>query len=614
MDGLSIAAAALGFATAVLHVFSLFDGYRQLAVTKELGYLLAKVDTLRATLAWTTTSVENTLKHASPSSEADFQHKAFCEDLQKRLVHFKKTAKIINHEVHRICGKTGSKLSKNYDGVLKLRRVRSSKKLLQGLQERLVFHESSIKLLTDSMNTYAQQALLQSIDTKVDRIVRGLSGLPKELGAQQADTPISTKKSKASTPQLVSGFYQGKNDYLDDLLQILQPFSVQESVQYRQMVWIYGKEGAGKTHLCSKFANEHKTSYWGVFWLNAGEDCIESLNPTSSGIYMADKLSDVEKPWLLIVDNAQDLTQARRHFPSGDKGHILVTTRSSPPASVDSVHVSEMDPEEEKGFLLWAAGLTLPWRGSELAWADEVIRQFSPKVNLLTLTHVGAPIRNGLCTREDYVSLLKEQQTLLEGQQTKQNKPEELALKVALKQIRKQKTRSSVDAFILLMASSVFATRYITLDTLAESMLPIKIAKKQQRLGHYACFHQSKAQAGSRRKFKNFTSKLIRRNGKVGSGPQVSPQQQNPGSLDRLRAGWAITELVDMSLFLYHPSNDTYSVQPAVQQWVADKLSSLETPKSPKSSESSESSESSGSSESSESPQPSPTQPANMLG
>ncbi|KAJ5405198.1 hypothetical protein N7465_006482 [Penicillium sp. CMV-2018d] len=174
------------------------------------------------------------------------------------------------------------------------------------------------------------------------------------------------------------------------------------------------------------------------------------------------------------------------HFPSGDKGHILVTTRSPPPGGVDSVHVSEMDPEEEKGFLLWAAGLTLPWRKSELEWAVEVISEFSPKVNLLTLTHVGAPIRNGLCTQEDYVSLLKEQQTLLERQQTKQNKPEDLVLKVALKQIRKQKTRSSVDAFTLLMASPDFATRYITLDTLAESILPIKTAWKQQRLGHHA--------------------------------------------------------------------------------------------------------------------------------
>lgn len=352
----------------------------------------------------------------------------------------------------------------------------------------------------------------------------------------------------------------------------------------------------------------HRKSYRGVFWVNAGKNRFESLDPTSREIKRVHQLSDAEEPWLLIVDNAQDLTQAEQYFPSGDKGHILVTTRSSPPGSVDSVHVSEMDPEEKRGFLLWAAGLALPWRKSELAWADEVISQFSPKVKLLTLTHVGASIRNHFCAREEYVSLLEEQQRLLEGQQTKQNKPEDLALKVALKQIRKQKTRSSVDAFILLMASPVFATRYITLDTLAESMLPIKTARKQQRLGHYACFHQSNAQAGSRRKSKSFTSKLIRRNGKVGSGPQASPQQQSPGSLDRLRAGWAITELVDMSLFLYHPSNDTYSVQPAVQQWVADKLSSLESPKSPKSPESSESPGSS------KCPQPSPTQPANMLG
>ncbi|OQD60320.1 hypothetical protein PENPOL_c025G07357 [Penicillium polonicum] len=591
MDGLSIAAAVVGLITVVQYVFDSINEYKQLIVTKELDYLLTRVRAIKTTLYWTKISIESTLRHASHSFEAEFQYKAFWEDLQRTLVDFKDTANMFNNAVHRICGNTGHKLSVNYDGLMKLRRLQSSKKLLWELQARVSSHESSIKPLIDTMTTYTQQALPRTVDTS-----------------------IFTKKSKAFTPQLVSGFYQRRNDYLDDLEQILQPFSVEESVQYRQMVCIYGKEGAGKTHLCSKFADEHKTSYRGVFWVNAGKNRFESLDPTSREIKRVHQLSDAEEPWLLIVDNAQDLTQAEQYFPSGDKGHILVTTRSSPPGSVDSVHVSEMDPEEKRGFLLWAAGLALPWRKSELAWADEVISQFSPKVKLLTLTHVGASIRNHFCAREEYVSLLEEQQRLLEGQQTKQNKPEDLALKVALKQIRKQKTRSSVDAFILLMASSVFATRYITLDTLAESMLPIKTARKQQRLGHYACFHQSNAQAGSRRKSKSFTSKLIRRNGKVGSGPQASPQQQSPGSLDRLRAGWAITELVDMSLFLYHPSNDTYSVQPAVQQWVADKLSSLESPKSPKSPKSPESSESSESPGSSKCPQPSPTQPANMLG
>lgn len=54
--------------------------------------------------------------------------------------------------------------------------------------------------------------------------------------------------------------------------------------------------------------------------------------------------------------------------------------------------------------------------------------------------------------------------------------------------------------------------------------------------------------------------------------PQVSSHRKGPGSLDRLRAEWALTQLVDMSLFVRHPSNDTYSIQPVVQQKVADRL------------------------------------------
>ncbi|KAJ5196068.1 hypothetical protein N7449_006547 [Penicillium cf. viridicatum] len=418
MDGISIAAAAIGFTTAALYMINLFDEYRKLIVTEEVSHLLTKVDVLRTTLYWTTISIENTLRHASHSFKVDFQYKAFWEDLQRTLVAFKHTAKLFNNGVHRICGKAGHKLFKNYDGLTKLRRMRSSRELFRVLQDRLSFHESCIKLLIDNMTA---------------KIFYG------------ASTPLSLPKK-------------------------------------------------------------------------AKHSLLNSLDPTSSQIDRVHQLSDVKKPWLLIVDNTQDLTQAEEYLPSGDKGHILVTTRSSPPGSVDSVHVSGMDTEEKKGFLLWAAGLAMPWQESELAWADEVISQFAPKVNLHTLTHVGATIRNGFCAREEYVALLKAQQTkestagILQGSQ-------DLYLEVALTKLRKQKTRSSKDAFILLMASPCFTTRYITLDTLTKSMLPIKTARKEQRLSHYTCFDQSKARAGSRRKIKNFTSKLIRRNGKVRSMP-----------------------------------------------------------------------------------------------
>lgn len=86
MEGLFIAAVAIGFKTAVLYVFKTFDEYRQLTATKELHSLLAKADALRTTLYWTTTSVENALR--------------------RNLVAFKHIAKMFNNAVHRICGET----------------------------------------------------------------------------------------------------------------------------------------------------------------------------------------------------------------------------------------------------------------------------------------------------------------------------------------------------------------------------------------------------------------------------------------------------------------------------------------------------------------------------
>ncbi|KAJ9490278.1 hypothetical protein VN97_g2990 [Penicillium thymicola] len=545
MDGISIAAVVIAFGTVVLRVVHICGDYKQLIVTEELIYLLSNVDNLRATATCHTTTVGDTLRYVSPSSEADFEYKALCEDLQMMLVNFMRTAKTM---ILKICGETGSKLSTNYQSMVKLERMQSRKALFQDLHDRLSSQQSSIKPLVDM---YSQKAPVQSMDT-----------------------PISTKRSKVFTPQLVNAFHQGKNDYLDDLLQMLQPLAVKDSAQNRQMICIYGKERTGKTHLCSKFADEHKTSYSCVFWLDAENGCFESLYPTLSTIAAVGELSGVEESWLLVIDNVGDLTDAEKHFPSGDKVHILVTTRSSPPGSVDSVHVSEMDEKEKMRYLLWSAGLAMPWLDSERAWAEEVIAQFGPRSNLLPLTHVGVVIRNRFCPREEYLALFKKQRTkeskanILQGSQ-------DLPLKVALTQIRKQKTWCSKDALILLHYSAIATSRYITLDALANSILAFKTATKQQKLIHRTCFDQSRKGARSWRKSKVFTSEFFGSNADIRSMPQSSSNPAAPGGLDRSRAKLATRELVDMPLFLYHPSNDRYSIQPAAKQWVADRLNSL---------------------------------------
>lgn len=216
---------------------------------------------------------------------------------------------------------------------------------------------------------------------------------------------------------------------------------------------------------------------------------------------------------------------------------------------------------------MWSAGLAMPWLDSERAWAEEVIAQFEPTSNLLTLTHAGVVIRNRFCGREDYLALFEKQRTkeskagILQGSQN-------LPLKVALTKIRNQNTWGSKDALILLHYSSLATSRYITLDALANSILAFKTATKQQKLIHRTCFDQSKKGARSWRKSKVLTSEFR-------SMPEISSDARALHDIDRFRAQSATRELVDMSLFLYHPSNDRYSMQPAAKQWVADRLNSL---------------------------------------
>ena len=150
---MEVVATVLSITRALVSVINLFDGCRQLIVTKELGYLRDMADGLRTTLIRTANAAEHILRHTDPSSVSANDYKALCEDFQKKLVDFKKTAKIINDRVQSICGKTGSKFSKNHKDLVKLIRLRANTRLFRRLQDRVSSHASSIDSLLFVMDT-----------------------------------------------------------------------------------------------------------------------------------------------------------------------------------------------------------------------------------------------------------------------------------------------------------------------------------------------------------------------------------------------------------------------------------------------------------------------------
>ncbi|KAL9133357.1 MAG: hypothetical protein Q9175_005467 [Cornicularia normoerica] len=170
---------------------------------------------------------------------------------------------------------------------------------------------------------------------------------------------------------------------------------------------VYGLPGSGKTQFCCKFASENKQSFWGVFWIDASSN--EHAKQSFSTIARIGRvepneraaknwLSSLgkEKPWLLIIDNADEISfPIEDYYPDGDCGIILITTRN-PMLKVHGTiapryyHFDELKETESIELLLRAADESLPWAPSTLESAKVICRTLGYLP--LALMHAGKTI------------------------------------------------------------------------------------------------------------------------------------------------------------------------------------------------------------------------------
>src|SRR5207248_10545790 len=144
----------------------------------------------------------------------------------------------------------------------------------------------------------------------------------------------------------------------DDLLaQLTQQFSSQEAGQptsirlaaLTQSYAIKGLGGVGKTQIAVEYAyrSQEQGRYTHTIWLNAASEeailtsfaTLADLLPGVASSSETDQrtlvtalirwLEQCEQPWLLMVDNADDLSFVPAYLPSRGNGHILFTTRAS---------------------------------------------------------------------------------------------------------------------------------------------------------------------------------------------------------------------------------------------------------------------------------------------
>jgi tetratricopeptide (TPR) repeat protein/transcriptional regulator with XRE-family HTH domain len=291
----------------------------------------------------------------------------------------------------------------------------------------------------------------------------------EELGLSEGDpsTPMTeedaSENERASISPIEAGalwmvpyarnpHFTGRDDLLE---QLAQEFSFEKpsgTTTTRRAVLnqpqaIKGLGGIGKTQIALEYAyrSREQGSHTHILWINAASE--EAI--ITSFLTLAERLPDFaardekyqhkliaailhwlevcQEPWLLIVDNADDLTLVQPYLPRQGQGSILLTTRAHAVAWLaNAIEVEQMGLLEGTRFLLH--------RTRRLSASDEECNEATNVVITLdglplALDQAGAYIEETGCSIGDYLQLYEQHRARLLARRGKQatNYPDSVA-------------------------------------------------------------------------------------------------------------------------------------------------------------------------------------------
>jgi tetratricopeptide (TPR) repeat protein len=188
--------------------------------------------------------------------------------------------------------------------------------------------------------------------------------LPSPSVSMKEDTALP--KAVWNVPYRRNPFFTGRENLLEQLHENLTTTKVAALTQAQA---ISGLGGIGKTQIAVEYTYLYRDEYQYVLWVSAasrdtlfadfvslaGLLALPEKNEQDQNIIVAAVKHWLEQydRWLLILDNADDLVMTRSFLPTGDKGHILLTTRAQAVGSLaQSIEVEKMNLEEGMMLLL----------------------------------------------------------------------------------------------------------------------------------------------------------------------------------------------------------------------------------------------------------------------
>ncbi|KAF3397270.1 Nephrocystin-3 [Talaromyces pinophilus] len=383
----------------------------------------------------------------------------------------------------------------------------------------------------------------------------------------------------------VSDIFTGREELARELqARILPPDDPQTPSKQKRYV-LHGLGGSGKTQFCLKFANDNKNKFWGVFWIDASS--AETAERAFAEIGLMGNLearpeaglswlTRQELPWLLVIDNADDIRfNYANYFPSGERGHILLTSRNPEckvHATVGSKEFRDLETEDAITLLLKAIS-----RDDDVTIQEKRISAL-PVVKALgclplALSQAGAAIRQKLYALEEYLDIFSSYKRSIfskgYSQDTDYKHTIYTTYEVSLDKIKLLYSNSqmAVDAVEILhvlafchfdeIPSSIFERAWTNLHQVHGPVSPVSF------------FEAFLVPMGNVFSFLRTYHTIFSAVGYNGL-PSIFMQRK----WDKMRLRNAFSLLLHHSLISQNASGSTWSMHPMVQLWARQRLSS----------------------------------------
>jgi len=257
-------------------------------------------------------------------------------------------------------------------------------------------------------------------------VAAGIRRAIEELTSLSASTPCITCMPLVwNVPYRRNPFFTGR----EDLLRLLRDkLTAVKTAALTQPQAVSGLGGIGKTQIALEYAYQYREAYRFVFWTRAAirETLVADFVTIADLLHLPEKneqdqnqvIIAVKKwlathsDWLLILDNADDVTMVGDFMPTDSKGHIALTSRAQAFGLLaERINVETMGMVEGVLLLLHRAKLL-----AEDAFLDQVSEEHLADAEAiiiemdflpLALDQAGAYIEEVGCSLAAYLDLYR---------------------------------------------------------------------------------------------------------------------------------------------------------------------------------------------------------------